>query len=294
MLIALCFAGYALYARWEEASAALRSLSPWIVAAALAAAMAGLCGQLLAWRALLSDLGSPLRPAVAARIMFLAQLGKYVPGSVWAFAAQVELAKDREVPRPRGATATVLAIAVTLAVNLAVAAVTLPFSSAGAAQQWWWALAAAPVLVAALHPRVVTRLIHAAQRLGRRAREVPESELDHVTARGMAAAVGWSALAWLALGAHIWLLVYGVGGGGAGAFPVAVGAYALAWTLGVLAIFAPAGIGVREVVLVVVLSPVLDPGAALVAAGLSRLVMTAADLAWAGLMLAATRSTARP
>ncbi|NYE49678.1 hypothetical protein HDA32_004798 [Spinactinospora alkalitolerans] len=285
VLVVLACAGYALHDRWDEASEALAALSPWAVAGSAGAALAGLGAQMLAWRAILADLGSPLPAGTAARIMFVGQLGKYLPGSVWAFVAQVELARDREVARQRGITATVLAVVVTLTVNLAVAAATLPFAAEEAARRWWWVLACAPVLLAALHPRVVTWLVHAALRLARRSRAVPDEELERVSGRGMAAAVGWSAAAWIPLTAHVWLLVAGVGGDGAAALPVAAGAYALAWTLGVVVVLAPAGLGVREVVLVVGLAPVLDPGPALVVAALSRLVMTAADLLWAGASL---------
>lgn len=110
VVVVLGCAVLALRARWDEAGAALVALSPWTVAGALAAALAGLGTQMLAWRALLADLGSPLPVPVAARVMFVGQLGKYVPGSVWAFLAQVELARDRAVPRYRAAAATVLAI----------------------------------------------------------------------------------------------------------------------------------------------------------------------------------------
>jgi len=55
-------------------------------------------------------------------------------------------------------------------------------------------------------------------------------------------------------------------------------------------VFAPAGLGVRELVLVVGLAPVLEPGSALVVAALSRLIMTGADLLWACGALVATRS----
>ncbi|HLU97904.1 MAG TPA: lysylphosphatidylglycerol synthase domain-containing protein [Thermobifida alba] len=293
VLLVLGCAGLALRARWAEAGAALAALPPWTVAGALAAAMAGLGAQLLAWRALLADLGSPLPLPVAARVMFVGQLGKYLPGSVWAFVAQVELARDREVPRRRGAAATVLAVAVTLVVNLLVAAVLLPLAAAEAAQRWWWVLGCVPFLLAVLHPRVVTWLLHRALRLAGRLRADADPELDRLGGRGMAAAVGWSLASWGPLGVHVWLLTAGVGGGW-DSWAAATGGYALAWTLGVVAVFAPAGLGVREAVLVAALAPVLDPGSALVVAALSRLVMTAADLLWALLCLAVVRSPALP
>lgn len=284
VLAVLGCAGLALRARWAEAGDALAALSPWLVAGSLAAALAGLGAQMMAWRALLAALGSPLPVPAAARAMFVGQLGKYLPGSVWAFVAQVELAGELRVPRRRGAAATVLAVAVTLTVNLLVAAVALPLSSPAAAQRWWWVLAGAPLLLAALHPRAVTWLLRRVPRLTEDARE-------RVSGRGMAAAVGWSLAAWVPLGLHSWSLVAGVGG--AGALPVAVGAYALAWTLGVVVVFAPAGLGVREAVLVAGLAPVLEPGSALVVAALSRLVMTAADILWALFTLGAVRTRER-
>jgi hypothetical protein len=36
-----------------------------------------------------------------ARILFLGQLGKYLPGSVWPVLAQMELGKTYRVPRHR-------------------------------------------------------------------------------------------------------------------------------------------------------------------------------------------------
>ncbi|WP_285731491.1 lysylphosphatidylglycerol synthase transmembrane domain-containing protein [Nocardiopsis sp. ATB16-24] len=284
LVVGVC-AGLALHANWEQAGEAVASLPLWVLPTAVLAGMAGLTAQMLAWRALLAGAGSPLPRRVAARVMFVGQLGKYLPGSVWAFVAQVELARDRSVPRSRGAAATLLAVAVTVAVGLTVAAVTLPLSSAEAARRWWWALASAPLLLAALHPRVVGWGVRTAARPFARFREVAEAGPLKVSGRAMAASVGWTLVAWIPLGLHVWVLAWAVGADGPRSLGPAVGAYALAWTLGLLVVFAPAGLGVREVVLVVALSPVLDAGAALVVAMLSRLVMTVADVGWAGLSL---------
>ena len=292
LLVCAC-AGVALYANWNQAREAVAELPLWVLPAAILAGMLGLAAQMLAWRSLLAGLGSPLPHAVAARVMFVGQLGKYLPGSVWAFVAQVELARDWDVPRSRGAAATLVAIAVTVAVSLAVAAVALPLSSAEAARRWWWALAAAPVLLACLHPRVLGWGIGLVARPFARFREVTEAGPLRIGGGAVAASVGWTLMAWVPLGAHVWLLTWAVGGPALASVGPAVGAYALAWTLGLLVVFAPAGLGVREVVLVVALAPVVDAGAALVVAVLSRLVMTVADVGWAGLALLLSGSAAR-
>lgn len=266
-LVAIGFASYALWDRWSEASAALRSIPLWVLPVSFVAAMLGLAAQCVAWRAVLAGLWSRLPLPATVHVFFLAQLGKYVPGSVWAFAAQVELARDYGVPRARGAAATVLAVVITLVVNLVIAAVTLPFVSVDAAHQWWWALAAAPLLLAMLHPWILNRCVRGVT----------------IAPTAVGTGVLASFAAWIPLGTHIAVLTMGVGVEPARAFPIAAGSYALAWTLGVVLVVAPAGIGVREAVLVVGLSPVLGPGAALVVASLSRLVTTAADVVWAGI-----------
>ena len=294
LLVVCACAGVALYANWTQAREAVSELPLWVLPAAVVAGMLGLAAQMMAWRALLAGLGSPLPWTTATRVMFVGQLGKYLPGSVWAFVAQVELARDWNVPRSRGAAATLVAIAVTVAVSLAVAAVALPLSSAEAARRWWWALAAAPMLLACLHPRVLGWGIGLAARPFARFREVAEAGPLRIGGGAVAASVGWTLVAWVPLGAHVWLLTWSVGGDTLASIGPAVGAYALAWILGLLVVFAPAGLGVREIVLVVALAPVVDAGAALVVAVLSRLVMTVADVGWAGLSLLLSRSPVRP
>jgi uncharacterized membrane protein YbhN (UPF0104 family) len=65
-----------------------------------------------------------------------------------------------------------------------------------------------------------------------------------------------------------------------GTFLLATGGYALAWTVGFLVFFIPAGIGVREVVLGAVLSGYLAQGSVLAVILLSRVFLTTADLGW--------------
>ena len=66
-----------------------------------------------------------------------------------------------------------------------------------------------------------------------------------------------------------------------GDVPVVVAAYAAAYAAGFLALLTPAGLGIREGVLVVALAPVLPAGPALVVALLSRLWMMLVELAGA-------------
>jgi len=284
LAVVLACCGYGLAAEWPGVRAALGRTHWYSLAGSVALAMAAAGSMMLAWRALLADLGSPLPVATAARVTFLGQLGKYVPGAIWSFAAHVELGYDQDVPRRRGAASVLTALAVTVAVGLAIAAVGLPLASAAAARHYRWALAAFPVILICLCPPVLGRLTDQALRVLRLQRLERRP-----TWRGLAVAVGWTVLGWLLLGLQAWLLLASMTGRSADVLLLAVCGYALACSLALALVVFPNGIGAREVILIAALTPVLDRPAALALALLARVGATVSDLAWGGIALAVGR-----
>lgn len=244
---------------------------------------------LLAWRAVLADLGSPLSLRSAVAVFGVSQLGKYVPGGVWNVVAAAEVGAGHGVPRSRSAASMLVAVAVSVASGAAVGSVALPFVSAAALGAWSWVVWAAPVVVVVLAPPVLNRLIGLAVRLaGRGALEHP------MTWGGLGGAAVWSVAGWLVAGLQLWVLCTGLGLPlTARTFALAVGGWALAWTAGFLFVVAPAGAGVRELVLAAVLAGALPAPAAALAVLVSRVVLTVIDLAFAGAGLLLTRG-ARP
>ena len=287
VLVALVLCGVALSRSWDDIRLAATEISWPLVAGAQVAVIVGIGLTVMGWRRLLADLGSPLPVGASVRIVSLSQLGKYVPGSIWPFVAQVELGHRHGVPRRRSATVSVLVVLISLVTALLVAAVTLPFGASGTARTYLWGLAAAPVLAALLHPAILNRVLDWLLRVTRR----PPLE-RRLSLVGVLGCAGWSAASWLVIGAHVWLLARGFGASGSELYLTATGAFALAWSIGFVIVVAPAGAGVREVVLVAALSSVLDPGKVLLLVIISRVVMTIGDLFWAGAGLVLGRAHA--
>jgi uncharacterized membrane protein YbhN (UPF0104 family) len=284
LLLAVLLLVLALREKGDEAYDAAREIGPLHALGSLAAVLVGLLASAGVWRALLADLGTalPMRPAL--HVFFLGQLGKYVPGSVFAIAAQMELGRAHGAPRSRVGTASLLFMGVLVAAGLLTAAVALPLTSPEALQDFAWVLVVLPLGLLVLAPPVLTRLVALLLRVLRR--DPLERSLSW---RGVGAATGWALAMWGAYGIHLWLLVRPQEfSGRADLLLLSLGAYALAWTAGFLFVVAPAGAGVREVALVAALAPVLDAGAALAVTVLSRVLMTLGDLAW-GLVGAALR-----
>ncbi len=276
---------WGLASQWTQVQAALDKLDGWDVAWAGLCVLAGLGCAMMAWRTLLADLGSELPVLAAIRVMFIGQLGKYVPGAVWAVAAQVELARDYEVPRRRSVTASLMGMATTLVAALVVAGITLPLTSSVAVRQYWWVLAITPFAIACLHPKVVKYLLDPVLRI---ARQEPLEKAVSIT--GMGRALGWTFAGWGCYGLHAWLLISQFAKGSElHVLALSFGAYALSWAAGFVIIFFPGGIGPREAALVAVLSPVMPTASALVVALASRMVMTIGDLLWAGAGLCVRR-----
>ncbi len=280
LLLAVGLAGWALAARREEVAAALARLDLRFVAAAAAVTTVQLALTGLAWRTLLADLGSPLPLPVAARVFFVGQIGKYVPGSVWPVVMQAELARDHGVPRRRTAAATMVMLLLAAATALMVAMAAFPFVPQVATGRYGWMLLLVVPLVVALHPRLLGPV------LDRVLGVIGGEPLEHPpSARGTATATAWALASWLAAGAQVWLLA-----GALGAdltwrtFALAAGGYAFAWAVGMLVVVAPAGAGAREVALIAALSSVVGGGGAVLVLVLaSRVLFTLADLLAAGI-----------
>lgn len=282
------FAIWAIAGNWSDVAAALRQLSPWAVAAAFIPALLAMFVSLFVWRTLMADLGHLLPVPAAARIFYISQLGKYVPGSVWSILTQIELSRGHNIPKKTNVTVGVLAIAVAITTGLSVAALMLPFSNAETVRHYWWILLVIPVLLGALHPRVLGRGLNLVLRLLRR-EPMPRTP----SWAGLGRVAGLQALVWLALGLQAWVLLIGLGADPWRALPAAIGGYALAYSLGQMAIGLPAGAGVREVALTLALSSVVPPATAFVVALLARAILTVVDLTLAGTQYVLLRRSTR-
>jgi len=288
LAVALGFGCYAVVRDWSSIRAGVDRLTAPQLAEALGCVLFALFAGLMQWRAVLADLGSTLPLRTAARVFFLGQLGKYLPGSVWAALGQMELAKAYKVPRARSAATYAITMLTTLIAAVVVAAVLLPFVEPARLHTYIWVLLVAPIGLVALLPPVMRPLLAAVFRV---LRQPPP---DHpVTAKGTALAFVWAVIGWFGYGLQIWVLTTALGAPTGRAFAASVGGFALAWSVGFLILFAPAGAGAREAALVVLLAAVLPADTALLVALASRMIMTAADLVTAAVAIAATRTRAR-
>ncbi len=272
LALVLALLAVALYGQagtlWHE----VQKLSWPVVLIAFVLCLAGLICSLMVWREMLADLGSRLSVPEAWRIYFIGGLSKYVPGSIWPVLAQSELGADRGIPRSRSALSVLLCYVVMTCSGAVVAAITLPFANAASIAQYFWVLFLIPVGIVVLSPWVLNRLLRLVLRLARQP-ALPQG----VSFRGLARTMTWAMAGWACNGLMVYVLMRELSGVRQGTLLVSVGAYSLSWAIGFLAVFAPAGAGVREAVMVAVLHTQTTTAIALTVALVARAFSVVAD-----------------
>jgi len=254
------------------------------IALSLAAALVGVVGTYLQWRSVLIGLDVRFGVLEGARVFFLSQLGKYLPGSVWPIVMQMEAGRNRGANRKTMLAANLITVVLSVCVGVVLAGLLLPFSYPAALHRFWWALAALPLLLVLAHPRSLPFLL---DRLLKALRRAPLNV--QMTGSATVSAVGWSAVTWVALGMHLVVLAAAIGKPSLGLLALCIGGMGLAVSAGVLFLPAPAGAGPREIVLGYVLVAVLTSGQVVAVVIASRVILLLADLLMAGLVALSPR-----
>ena len=238
--------------------------------------------ELDTWRMILAGLGGPLPYRTAAAIWFLSNIVRYIPGNVWQFLGMAELAHDEGVPRLITLTSIVLHQVISTAVGVVLAACYFALFDDG---EWLRylrpALLIAPLGLLLLQPRLLDAVLNRLlRRMGRPAVRVTLSW------RQIWLLIGRYFVVWTLMGLSFAALVRGLTPTG---WPVAgylVASWAAAYVIGYLTLLTPAGLGVREGALALLLLPVAPAGVAAVIAIVARLWMVAGEVVGAAAALA--------
>ena len=242
-----------------------------------------------AWTLSLRWCAAQITALDAAKVWFTANLARFLPGGVWQFASLAVMASRYGVSTA-AATATVLLEQIVLLITgLAVVAA---FTPAVLHASWWQGA----LVVAIILGIVILALPRPGGRLGRwLERSVPSLKQvwSQLGARHLVLFIVILIVPWLMYGTAFRLLAVGLLGAVAGSWGFYIAAFTGSYLAGVIAVFAPAGLFVREAALIGVLTPVIGGGDAAILAVASRIWLTALEIV-AGIIVLALPSTPPP
>jgi len=145
------------------------------------------------------------------------------------------------------------------------------------------------VSLAALHPAVFGRLMRVGLRMAGAEEDPPELSFGRTLALVVYRIAGW-----FVAGYAFMLYTRGVAVDPAGSIGLYAGSFAAASVVGLLVLFVPGGIGVREAALTALLTPALGAGVAGTVGLTSRLWTTGVELALSGIAVALSARRVRP
>jgi glycosyltransferase 2 family protein len=281
LLAVLFFWGQAVAANWSQVSAVAWQVNGILLGASAILALLHLPLTALVWDRAMAYVGCPVPARWAVKAYLMSQLARYVPGGVWDVAGRLYLTTDKGIPKGP--------VSVTILVEMVLGVVTgaLIFLASLAfwdrplpAQAPYVALAFTAAGLAALHPALLRPLLALAAKVLRR----DSSPVPLKYGQVLWLAAGHTA-ARLLIGVAFYLFAAALTPLDWSLMPVFAGAFVAAWVLGFVVFFAPQGLGVREGVLVLLLSFYLPVAAAsLIAVGF-RLWLSVRDLIMAAVGL---------
>lgn len=231
----------------------------------------------LSWQLLVDELGEPVGIARGSQIFLVGQLGKYLPGSIWAYVLQIELGRRAGLARARIFTATLFSLAVAVVAALLTGALAIPslIENNSSLEPLRWLYLLLPVGLVCLHPRILNLLVGFGFKILRRPQPDHPVRLRAV-ALSLLAAIG----SYVFFGLHLYALAAGTVHVDIepDVMVLCIGAMAVAMISGLFFFILPSGAGVRELVIVTALTPYTGAGVAVALAAVSRVLLTAADL----------------
>jgi len=243
-------------------------------------------GRSLLWFYLTRQTGVaiPLEESVAA--WFYSQLGKYVPGKVFLYLGRLYYYRRRDRSVAVVSMTFLVETLATLSASVVTVLVALLTLDAGDVATWRPVLVVALVgLAIALSPRFLNATLGLALRLFRR----PPQRVD-LTARQTFSFVLLYVANWLIFGLAFAVFINSIVPISFGYVVYLAGSFSLASLAGMFSVFVPSGLGVREGILMFMLSQVMPLETAIVISLAARLWFTAVELLGVAIVRIKTRS----
>jgi hypothetical protein len=284
--VAVVYFGLKVRSEAGELAALPKTLHPdwWMVLGSAGWVAASYVVLIETWRQIVLAWGGKLSWPAAARIWFISNLGRYIPGKVWQIGAMGVLAQEAGVSSVAAVGSALVVNVVNILAGFLVVAVAGSRLLTGYSSTMTIALVAFCVLVFG-SPWLLPPLMRLAQRVSGRHMPIPA-----IPPMAIIFAVAGCSLAWNLYGIAFHDLTVAILGGAAGRPSYYTAVFTLSYLAGYLTLFAPGGIGVRESALTALLAAAgLETGAQATAIVIaSRLWMTVVE-ATPGLVLLAVR-----
>lgn len=280
--VILFFLGRQLFGHWQQVKAYNWQINIFYLVAALLSVIVTFFIFSSVWRNIVLSLNKRVGYGKSFKIAYLANLGRYIPGKIWQMFGMIYLARKEGITEEEAVTSfgfsQLFAIPSGLLSGLLFLSLYpsvlaqysgIPFASAGVA------IVAVVIFVLSLmvvyFPGVVEARLNSVIRLFKR------KPIQLRMNKSLAASIyGGYFLAWSLYGFSFWLFLKGITAQTTPVLPMA-GIFIIAYQVGYLFILAPGGVGPREAMMTMLLTPFFGPGVPAAIAVAARLWLIIAE-----------------
>ncbi|MEO0123064.1 MAG: lysylphosphatidylglycerol synthase domain-containing protein [candidate division WOR-3 bacterium] len=233
------------------------------------------------WQKILANLGEKISFKYSLSTTGISVLGKYLPGKVWFAAGRVYFIKKLGVKEEKGFLSIALETGLLLLSSLIIFIISpLIYNYAILRNYIFLAIILTILAIIALHPFFAGKIINIICRLLKR----PFVDLRYRYFSMLALTLLFG-IVWINYGIGFFFLINSFYPVSCSKFIDLTGVFSISWNLGFIALFAPAGLGVREGILTLLLSLYFPKPIAIIISLLSRLWITVAEILFAAISI---------
>jgi hypothetical protein len=233
----------------------------------------------IGWKSILKGIGVSLPFFKSLKIIFYSQLGKYLPGKIWTWAGRIYFCQQLGIPTSKTFLSMVLELALTTISGILIFLVALLISPEFKINiHPFFLIIVVIISFTIIHPKVLTRIINFFLYLLKKEPikiELNFSEICFI--------MGCYFIIWFCFGIAFYFLINSVTFIAPSKILIITGSFAISNTVGVMALFAPAGLGVREGILSLLLSNFFPLSLAILLSFLCRIWITVGELVMVGI-----------
>ena len=231
------------------------------------------------WKSIFKGIGVSLPFFKGLKIIFYSQLGKYLPGKIWTWAGRIYFCQELGVPVSKTFLSMVLEFALATISGILIFLVAFLISPRFKININPFLLIIVVIIsFIAIHPKVLTKIINFFLCLLKK--EPIRIDLNFSQ---ICSIMGCYFIIWFCFGIAFYFLINSVTFITPSKIPIITGSFAVSSTIGVIALFAPAGLGVREGILTLLLSNFFPLSLAILLSFLCRIWVSVGELFMAGI-----------
>jgi uncharacterized membrane protein YbhN (UPF0104 family) len=267
------FLGRRLYIDWQELKDYDWHVQPFWLVLSFAFLILWWVALSLGWSFLLHRLKVNLPFKMGFKFWAISQLGRYLPGKFWHILGRAYFCAEKDIEKSVTVASALLEVALMAIAAGLIFLLALPLMTSAHSLDMVFYILVIPLGLLSIHPLLFSKVFSfAAKKL-----RVTGFQLDLSYVK-MLSFVGIHMTLWLVCGLAFFLFVNSVHRVSWNEFFPVTGTYAIAWIMGLLSVFTPGGLGVREGALGVLLTNYMPAPIAVVVALLSRIWFVGAEV----------------